>query len=193
MRVAVVSQLNSPGGGSRFLRGLLLELPEQPDPVEEVGLVVDAAAIGRDGLQALLESHDGRVTIHTVDASGTLPDTPVETGAPGTAAFAAPAAAPPRRSRVGAADAPWYRASCGRGPGGENRPMSKVHADEGVAVMRDSLWNSERPRAMAARSRQETGRHGCGEAALGCLRIFSDAIARSASFQAVRDPSCWEA
>jgi hypothetical protein len=58
VRSAVVSQLNSPGGGRRFLRGLLLGLLEQRDAVQEVGLFVDAAARGepaaRDAKRGLL-------------------------------------------------------------------------------------------------------------------------------------------
>lgn len=83
MRITVVSQLNTHGGGSRFLRGLLLGLLAQQGIVEEVGLFVDAAAVGRDGLHELLEGHAGRVTIHAVDASGTLADTPSRPVPPG--------------------------------------------------------------------------------------------------------------
>jgi glycosyltransferase involved in cell wall biosynthesis len=88
VRIAVVSQLNSPGGGTRFLRGLLLGLLEQRESVEEVGLFVDAAAVGRDGIVGLLEGHSQRVTIHAVDANGALADGDACSG--GASAPAAP-------------------------------------------------------------------------------------------------------
>jgi glycosyltransferase involved in cell wall biosynthesis len=85
MRVAVVSQLNSPGGGSRFLRGLLLGLLAHTETVERVGLFVDAAAIGRDGIDSLMEGHGERLTVHAVDEAGQLADAVGTSGSHGEA------------------------------------------------------------------------------------------------------------
>lgn len=71
MRIAVVSQMNSPGGGSRFLRALVLGLLEHPDRVERIGLFADAAAVHRDGLVELLSGSD-RVDLFKVDAWGRM-------------------------------------------------------------------------------------------------------------------------
>lgn len=77
MRIAIVSQFSSPGGGARFLRGLCLGLLNQPG-VAEIGLFIDSEAASRDGFLSLLPPSE-RITIHLMDSSGDLVGAPVRT------------------------------------------------------------------------------------------------------------------
>lgn len=70
MRVAVVSQLTSPGGGARFMRGLCLGLLEQPE-IEELALFVPATDANRDGILTLAPE-SARFTVHLLTPDGRL-------------------------------------------------------------------------------------------------------------------------
>jgi glycosyltransferase involved in cell wall biosynthesis len=68
VRIAVVSQVNSPGGGARFLRALVPALAAHAS-VEQVTLFVDAAAAHRDGLHDIVATSP-RCEIVGLDAAG---------------------------------------------------------------------------------------------------------------------------
>jgi glycosyltransferase involved in cell wall biosynthesis len=70
MRVAVVSQFTSPGGGARFLRGLCMGLLNQGEATE-VGLFIDGDAASREGLLSLLPESE-RLKLHLMDSRGAL-------------------------------------------------------------------------------------------------------------------------
>ncbi len=70
MRIAIVSQLSSPGGGARFLRGLCLGLLEQRE-VAEIGLFITSADAARDGLVPLLPDSP-RLRVHLMTGDGRL-------------------------------------------------------------------------------------------------------------------------
>lgn len=70
MRVAIVGQFNSPGGGARFLRGLCVGLLGQVE-ITEIGLFIDSAAALRDGMLSLWPSSP-RLTLHLMDDRGDL-------------------------------------------------------------------------------------------------------------------------
>jgi glycosyltransferase involved in cell wall biosynthesis len=70
LRIAIVSQFSSPGGGARFLRCLCLGLVGSAD-VDEVALFTDASAADRDGLLSLLPASD-RMSLHLLDGTGHL-------------------------------------------------------------------------------------------------------------------------
>lgn len=70
MRIAIVSQLSSPGGGARFLRGLCLGLLEQRE-VAEIGLFIASADAARDGLVSLLPDSP-RLRVHLMTGDGRL-------------------------------------------------------------------------------------------------------------------------
>ena len=68
VRIAIVSQHNSPGGGARFLRGLCLGLLGHAE-VTEVGLFIDAAGAQRDEFLSLLPSSE-RLGIRLMNSRG---------------------------------------------------------------------------------------------------------------------------
>jgi glycosyltransferase involved in cell wall biosynthesis len=72
VRIAIVSQFSSPGGGARFLRGLCLGLLGR-DEVDEIGLFIDSDAARRDGLLDLL-ADPMCLDVHLLNSRGDFMD-----------------------------------------------------------------------------------------------------------------------
>jgi alpha-1,3-rhamnosyl/mannosyltransferase len=70
LRIAIVSQFSSPGGGARFLRGLCVGLLDQAE-IAEIGLFIDSAAASRDDVLSWGRSSN-RLTLHLMDDRGDL-------------------------------------------------------------------------------------------------------------------------
>lgn len=70
MRVAIVNQFSSAGGGSRFARALVMGLA-QSDPASSFDFLADASAVHRDGLVELFAPY-ANVRILPLDPSGLL-------------------------------------------------------------------------------------------------------------------------